>query len=137
MAPRFWVSTEDWLLGLDSIPLMPSLGEASRNLESGRGCQLRNAKLAPRAGFEPATLRLTEATPMGYRVLLMTMKVMMVNDLQRPVKTRSPAVNLRHTPSFGGVTSQSMSHAAGEASPRVATQWGLRKLQSDGCGQRD
>jgi len=60
---------------------------------------------------------------------------MTVNDLRRRDDTRYAAVNLCHTPSFGGVASQSMSHAMAAAELDIGLlvrPFDYRKIRRDG-----
>src|SRR5581483_5445351 len=67
-------------------------------------------RLAPQAGFEPATLRLTEAKIRHYQAPLRAMKIIRLNEIAQWLSHGSITVNSRHNRCFEGVTSQSMSH---------------------------
>jgi hypothetical protein len=67
-------------------------------------------RLAPQAGFEPATLRLTEATFRHHQTRWIVMKTIRFNEIARWLSRGSIAVNLRHNRCFSRVTSQFMSH---------------------------
>jgi len=50
-------------------------------------------RLAPQAGFEPATLRLTEATPLRHQMSACATKMTSPNDFQAVREPSSPAVD--------------------------------------------
>src|SRR5882762_885441 len=80
-------------------------------------CKLVTLKgLAPQAGFEPATLRLTEAALTFHRLRLMMMKVRTINELRPSCCRPSLTVNLHRSPFVEWVMSQTMSQAAPNAS---------------------
>src|SRR5437879_6485760 len=66
-----------------------------REIRGGRKSSNFRRELAPQAGFEPATLRLTEAAPKIDRVRWMMMKVMRLSDLRAASEPGSIVIALR------------------------------------------
>ncbi len=69
-------------------------------------------EVAPRAGLEPATLRLTEGRRMIDRRRRRTMKILTLNELRRSHQPGSTAVNERHKARSQRVMSQFTSQSA-------------------------
>jgi len=81
--------------------------EAPRFPARQPGERIENRRLAPRAGFEPATLRLTGATERNADVRWSAAKYLMLWHLAKRRRTASHAVNDENTGHFDRVTSQS------------------------------
>ena len=102
--------TGDWLLRLDSEPLAPSDARRGASRWTAWGDETeRSEGMAPQAGLEPATLRLTVVTRQIDQRRLNAMKIRPINDLQSPVDQPSITVNVDQNRLLEGVTSQSTS----------------------------